>query len=287
MALPVLVCMAFATRGPIPFWSRALSPRALPRAQLLANTDGSDTATHNSLEASLRMLEEAVSQVEEAVSQVACAGQLCSSEQALRIQAVVEQLQVLAEAEDEIEETVATDETMSSAIATDEPMSPAEARVATQADAFFSAIDENGDGEIEFDELEAHLSGMGFTAGAIEHIFDLLDVNKDGGISRAELRQSFVKYDDPALRLAIGLGAADADEIFDAIDENGDGEITASELAGYLELNSALGGDVPACATTIFRTLDVNGDGSISREELRQGYEEYTEFRRVLGLDRR
>jgi hypothetical protein len=102
-----------------------------------------------------------------------------------------------------------------------------------------------------------------------------------------QLRQSFVKYDDPALRLALGLGAPDADDIFDAIDENGDGEITIDELADYLELNSTSGGDVPACSKTIFRTLDVNGDGSLSRDELRKGYEEYTEFRRVLGLDRR
>ena len=76
-------------------------------------------------------------------------------------------------------------------------------------------------------------------------------------------------------------------DVFDEIDVNGDGEISRAELAAYLELNSSSAADVPACARTIFKALDVNGDGSLSREELRVGFDDYTEFRRVLGLDRR
>ena len=164
--------------------------------------------------------------------------------------------------------------------------SPVELRVWQQADAFFSAIDENNDGQISFDELEAHLSSLGFKAGAIDHIFDLLDVSGDGFICKGELRDSLRKYDDPALRMALGLGATDADDVFDAI-AGGGGEISMAQLAEYLEMNSASGADVPASAATIFRTLDANSDGSISRDELRVGLEEYTEFRKVLGLDRR
>jgi len=157
-------------------------------------------------------------------------------------------------------------------------------KLVAQADAFFAAIDVDGNGEISFGELEAHLEDLGFNAGAIDHIFDLLDVNKDGEISKLELRQSFVKYDDPALRLALGLGATEADDVFDAIDVNGDGEISMAELEAYLEVSSSGGGDVQECTRTLFRTLDANGDGRVSRDELREGYAEYTAFRRVLGL---
>ena len=161
----------------------------------------------------------------------------------------------------------------------------AEERTAGLVDDFFTRIDENGDGEISFEELSAHLAQLGFQPGAIEHIFDLLDVNRDGCIERSELQQSFVRFDDPAMRLAMGLGATDADDIFDAIDANSDGEISVDELADYLELNSV--GDGVASANKIFQTLDANGDGSVSRAELKQGYEEYNEFRNALGLGRR
>jgi hypothetical protein len=162
--------------------------------------------------------------------------------------------------------------------------SDAQRRLWLRADAFFEAIDDNGDGQISFDELEQHLSGLGFKAGAIDHIFDLLDISRDGLITKEELRQTLVTYEDPALRMALGLGAPDADDVFDEVDVNGDGEISRAELAAYLELNSSSAADVPACARTIFKALDINGDGSLSREELRVGFDEYTEFRRVLGL---
>jgi len=163
--------------------------------------------------------------------------------------------------------------------------SSADERLAKQVDSFFESIDENSDGVISFDELEGHLHKLGFGDGAIDHIFDLLDINRDGEIEKLELRQSFAKFDDPAIRLAIGLGATGADDIFDAIDANDDGEITIDELVQYLELNSV--GETSTSVQTVFKTLDANGDGSISRDELRLGYEEYSEFRRILGLDSR
>ena len=156
--------------------------------------------------------------------------------------------------------------------------SDAQRRVWLRADAFFEAIDENARGRRRVRALKT---------GAIDHIFDLLDISRDGLITKEELRQTLVTYEDPAVRMVLGLGASDADDVFDEIDVNGDGEISRAELAAYLELNSSSAADVPACARTIFKALDVNGDGSLSREELRVGFDDYTEFRRVLGLDRR
>ena len=51
-------------------------------------------------------------------------------------------------------------------------------------------------------QLREHLSNEGYGSAYVDSIFELLDVNADGGISRDELRASFVRYEDPALRLA-------------------------------------------------------------------------------------
>ena len=223
---------------------------------------------------------------------IALVGKKLDSESASRIRGVSTLLGSLTADDD------TADETESPAASDDLPSdhylwlqaasgSDAQRRVWLRADAFFEAIDENGDGQISFDELEQHLSGLGFKTGAIDHIFDLLDISRDGLITKEELRQTLVTYEDPAVRMVLGLGASDADDVFDEIDVNGDGEISRAELAAYLELNSSSAADVPACARTIFKALDVNGDGSLSREELRVGFDDYTEFRRVLGLDRR
>jgi len=150
-----------------------------------------------------------------------------------------------------------------------------------EADAFFSSIDENGDGLISFSELSEHLSSLGYKAGAIDHVLDLLDINRDGEISPAELRESFIKYDDPALRTALGLSMAEADGVFRAIDANGDGEISRAELAAYLESN---GYDGILAANTIFDMMDVNSDGSVSQSELRAGYSKYSALRSALGI---
>jgi len=153
-------------------------------------------------------------------------------------------------------------------------------RIYAEADQFFADIDVNGDGSITVDELRAHLGS--YADIAVNSIFELLDVNSDGGISAAELREAFVRYEDPSLRLALGLGTAEADRIFDRIDADGDGELTKAELVAFLEA----GGFPlqPGAADTIFATLDANGDGSISRAELRDGYVRYSSLREALGL---
>ena len=73
------------------------------------------------------------------------------------------------------------------------------------ADALFNAIDTDGNGTVSKEELRAHLKQFSkYTFKAIGNLFTLLDVNKDGEIEKAELRDAFVKYS--ALRLAIGEG---------------------------------------------------------------------------------
>lgn len=155
------------------------------------------------------------------------------------------------------------------------------ARVHADADSFFAAIDEDGDGSISSAELGIHLSQIGYAETATEKFFEVLDVNSDGGISRQELREAFVRYEDPALRAALGLGTAEADTIFDRIDTDSDGQLSKAEVCAYLEEK---GFDTQTAADTIFKTLDADDNGTISRDELRNGCVRYSALREALGL---
>lgn len=155
-------------------------------------------------------------------------------------------------------------------------------KIHAEADAFFDSIDADGSDSIDLAELKDHLASTGYQPSAVDAIFPLLDADASGEIDREEVRAAFVKFEDPSMRLALGLGTSEADSAFDRIDGNGDGEITEKELAAYLMGNNYPNPDVTA--KTIFQTLDVNGDGSVAREELRQGYVKYSALRQALGV---
>lgn len=158
-----------------------------------------------------------------------------------------------------------------------------EAQINSEADAFFACIDDDNNGLISFTELSEYLTTKGYTTQGIDHIFDLLDFNRDGEISKEELRESFLKFNDPALRSALGLGdrsTSEADAIFNTIDTNGDGQISKEELSAYLS-SKGYAADV---ATNVFGALDFDNDGTISRLELEEGYESYSALRSILGL---
>ena len=66
---------------------------------------------------------------------------------------------------------------------------------------FIFDADVTRDGEITQPEMEQHMVRLGFNPEAITHVFEQLDLNSDGVLSRDELAEVFLKYS--ALRLAL------------------------------------------------------------------------------------
>ena len=111
-----------------------------------------------------------------------------------------------------LEDGVITREELRTAFLTNSPLRTAPAlgsnnegniQEALRMDAtnFITSVDTSRDGEISGPELESHMVGCGFTSEAVAHVFDQLDLDADGTISRDELSEAFVKYS--ALRLAL------------------------------------------------------------------------------------
>ena len=74
------------------------------------------------------------------------------------------------------------------------------------ADDLFAAIDSEQNGEISSRDLRKHLEAMAsYSLRTIDGIMNVLDVNQNGKIDRAEMRAAFQRYDYTALRLALGI----------------------------------------------------------------------------------
>jgi len=130
-----------------------------------------------------------------------------------------------------------------------------------EADSIFDTIDINKDGGISNAELRAHLVVLGYSQDSIRYLFTALDANADGVISRKEMRYAFSNYESTALYMALGLGNDVTDDAFnDAIDH-----VRTSAVAGSTstEANNEL-------ADLIFDMIDVDRSGKIDPEELQE-----------------
>lgn len=124
--------------------------------------------------------------------------------------------------------------------------------VQAEADGVFDAIDQDRDGKITREELREHLSGIEMLQpDAVERIFALVDVAPaDGTISRSELRKAFTRHESITLRLALGLASGVRRAL--AVDS-----MPPSSAARHM------------LADEVFDTIDTNQDGQISNGELR------------------
>lgn len=66
--------------------------------------------------------------------------------------------------------------------------------VTATADAMFEAVDENADGEISRAEYRQLIEAWNGRLTDTDEIFDLLDLNGDGHLSREEFRQLWVQF---------------------------------------------------------------------------------------------
>jgi Ca2+-binding EF-hand superfamily protein len=130
----------------------------------------------------------------------------------------------------------------------------------------FDALDTNKDGKLSRDELKAGKALL------MEQRRAELDVNKDGWIDRNEaaksprLAQHFDKLDtnkDGLLsrdEIKAASGMMGRGGKFAALDKNGDGMIDRAEAAGHPRLEKS------------FDAIDTNRDGRLSADEIKAAY---------------
>ena len=109
------------------------------------------------------------------------------------------------------------------------------------------SFDKDGDGKLARSEVPDRFQGL----------FDRADGNKDGALTRDELKQSAdaARPGDGGRGRFGGRGGGSAmDPLFRAIDRDRDGALTEAEIAG---------------APEALKTLDANGDGQLSGDEIR------------------
>ena len=136
-------------------------------------------------------------------------------------------------------------------------------RLASQdAASLFDAIDRDGSGSIDKDELSQHLVSTGIDQAEVDVLFKFLDADGSGDIDREEWWAGFAAF------LAVGR---DAKQLFDLIDEDGSGAIESEELTRHL----TAAGHGPEEIEGVFQLLDEDGDGSIDIDEWRRGFSSY------------
>lgn len=113
-------------------------------------------------------------------------------------------------------------------------------------------LDTNGDGRLSREEVAAAPAGRDGKNRLLEN-FDAIDANRDGHITRAELR-AWHEAQRPQREAQMRQRF---DERFAAADLNGDGKLSRVEVSEKM----------PRLAER-FAWLDENGDGFLSREEL-------------------
>lgn len=111
------------------------------------------------------------------------------------------------------------------------PPPPPQGEPATDvAQSLLSALDTDGDGTINSDELTAGLNSTGSTADSAQ-VFDALDTNEDGTVSLEELTASLKPQQPPARPVSAQQAS---EQLFSSLDADGDGGISSDELTSAL-----------------------------------------------------
>lgn len=148
-----------------------------------------------------------------------------------------------------------------------------------EVDSIFDCLDKNGDGEITPDELRGHLvDEMGYTTDYTRYLFESIDTDSDGTISREELGFAFYNFEALSLYMTMGLGGADLTSrpSFQKLlmkqgydnncDDGGDGVGVGRDKLVLDDL-----------ADLVFDLIDADGSGEITRDELKEHFTEVTD----------
>ena len=156
------------------------------------------------------------------------------------------------------------------------------------SDIVFAVLDKDGDGSVSKSELVSHLTSAGYDAAEVERWFEMdLDSNKDGVLSKQELRDAFQA--NPELQTAPGLGTnlggetpqairMDATNFIFEADTAREGFITAPEMQAHLSKV----GFAPDAISHVFTQIDLDADETLSRDEIEEVFLKYSALRLAL-----
>ncbi|OYQ04372.1 histidine kinase [Pseudomonas mandelii] len=128
------------------------------------------------------------------------------------------------------------------------------------ADALISAMDADGDGAINSDELSNGLNNAGSSADSKE-IFSALDKNQDGTVSKDELAASLTPPPPPPQQVS-------SEELFSQLDTDSDGSVTATELSSALQASNSTSSTSTDTSAALLKVLDSDSSGGVSSDEL-------------------
>jgi len=143
--------------------------------------------------------------------------------------------------------------------------------------AYIAAADTTGDGAVSFDEakLYSELNGTAVPLNELEYMFNEADVNGNGKITPAELRDWCLKR--MGVRSYVRRMFTNANDLDQGIarlitmaDTNGDGKLTFAECVAFFKSRGvALDSDEDSACKDWFAEVEVNKDGNLTGEELK------------------